>query len=59
MAVILRYGHGSFAVTVHSHCSASFFVSEGHRKPETYSVKSCVCMILVHREACCWSWSEQ
>ena len=36
-----------------------FFVNEVHRKPENCDAESCECMISVHREACCWSRSEQ
>ena len=30
-----------------------FFVSEGHRKPETYCAINAISINSVHREACC------
>ena len=36
-----------------------FFVSEGHRKPETYCAIYAISINSVHREACCWERSEQ
>ena len=58
-AAVHKYLYGScFLVTVCGYCSLVifrevFFVSEGHRKPETYRANYAISINSVHREACC------